>query len=52
MYGGRGLERALGEKDQLPPIMEYSCFPAKMKGLLWQKGGDGKEITICRVSTL
>lgn len=46
------LERALGEKDQLPRIMEYSCFPTDKKGQLQQKGEDGKEITMCCVSTM
>lgn len=50
--GGRGLERALRQKAQLLPIMECLCFPANMKGLLRQKGGDKKEIAICPVSTM
>lgn len=50
--GGRGLERALGQKAQLLPIMECLCFPAGTKGLLRQKGGDRKEITICPVFTI
>lgn len=46
-----GLGETWEEKDQLNSLMDYSCFPTGMKALLWQKGGDRKEIPMCCVAT-
>lgn len=44
----RDLKKTWKEKDQLSPVMEYSCFPDNRKGLLGQMGGDRKEIIMYR----
>lgn len=52
MYAA-GTGTKLGrKKDQLGLVMEYSCFPANIKRLLWQREREhGKEMTLYCVST-